>query len=274
MKALIAMLAGLLVTAPGAQPRQGLKPEDISQLRSVTDAQISPDGSRIAYSVQYHDRTGRPYSRVWIRNVATGEDTRLGSENDPASNPRWSPDGRWVAFFGRESGGSGVIIARPDGTDLLTLAQTRGTNHPLPSTGESLAWSPDSRRIAFVSATPAAGGSDEGADPVVITRYLYKPLMPDGLNAFNDNRRLHIFVADVGSEGVLQLTSGDYYEHSIDWSPRGDEIVFVSNRERDPDRVFNYDLFAVKVATVGPRRITGDVRRITDEDGIRAAPVA
>jgi dipeptidyl aminopeptidase/acylaminoacyl peptidase len=255
-----------------AQPRQGLKPEELGQLRSVIDAQISPDGSRIAYTVQYRDRPGRPYTRVWIRTIATGEEVRLGSENDPASNPRWSPDGRWIAFFGRESRGSGVIVARPDGSDLLTLAQTRGTNHPLPSTGENLAWSPDSKRVAFVTATPGPGGNDEGADPVVITRYLYRPVMSDGLNPFNDNRRLHIFVAEIGSEATQQLTAGDSYEHSIDWSPRGDEILFASNREPDPDRVFNYDLFAVKVAPAGPRRITGDVRRITSTKSAEYAP--
>jgi dipeptidyl aminopeptidase/acylaminoacyl peptidase len=256
MKAITAAVAVLAVGVVVAQPRQGLKPEDSGKLSAVTDAQVSPDGARIAYTVEYHDRPGRPYSRVRIRTVATGQDVQLGSESDPASNPRWSPDGQWIAFFGRESGGSGVVIARPDGSDLVFVAQTRGTNHALPSTGESLAWSPDSKRIAFVSAVPGPETNDPGADPVIITRYLYKPVAADGLEQFDDNRRLHIFVVDLGSEGVRQLTTGEYYEHSIDWSPRGDEIVFVSNHEADPDRVFNYDLFAVKLASGAIRRIT------------------
>ena len=76
---------------------------------------------------------------------------------------------------------------------------------------------------------------------------------------FNDNRRLHIFVVDIETQQVHQLTEGTYYEHSIDWSPNGEEIVFVSNREPDPDRFFNNDLFTVKVGDGTIRRVLGDL---------------
>ena len=52
-------------------------------------------------------------------------------------------------------------------------------------------------------------------------------------------------MVDVGTRQVSQLTEGAAYEHSIDWAPSGDDIVFVSNRETDPDRTFNYDVFTV-----------------------------
>jgi dipeptidyl aminopeptidase/acylaminoacyl peptidase len=91
---------------------------------------------------------------------------------------------------------------------------------------------------------------------MVITRYLYKPTASEGLTRFNDNRRLHIFVIDLETDQVRQLTDGPYSEHSIDWSPIGDKIVFVSNREPDPDRFFNNDLFTVKVTDGTIRRLT------------------
>jgi len=91
---------------------------------------------------------------------------------------------------------------------------------------------------------------------MVITRYLYRPDASDGLNPFCDNRRLHIFVADLGGAPVRQLTDGPFHEHSIDWSPRGDEILFVSNREPDTDRFFNNDIFALKLAGGALRRLT------------------
>jgi dipeptidyl aminopeptidase/acylaminoacyl peptidase len=91
---------------------------------------------------------------------------------------------------------------------------------------------------------------------VVITRYLYKPTASEGMTRFNDNRRLHIFVVDIASKQARQLTDGTYYEHSIDWSPKGDEILFVSNHEDDPDLRFNYDVFAVRVADKSIRRVT------------------
>ncbi len=131
-----------------------------------------------------------------------------------------------------------------------------GTNAPLPGAGKSVAWSPDGRRIAFVSSTPGPETADATGDPVVITRYLYKPDASEGMTHFNDNRRLHLFVVDVASGKVDQLTTGNHYEHSIDWSPNGEELLFLTNRDADEDEFFNYDIFTMKLADRSLRRVT------------------
>jgi len=122
--------------------------------------------------------------------------------------------------------------------------------------GKRFAWSPDSKRLAFVHAVPGPETAEAAGDPVVITRYLYKPDADEGMTHFNDNRRLHIFVAEIASGQIKQLTDGAHYEHSIDWSPDGREIAFVSNREPNEDQFFNYDLFALNVASGEMRRLT------------------
>src|SRR5206468_8166809 len=147
-------------------------------------------------------------------------------------------------------------VRRPGGSGARFIAEMSGTNAPLPGTGKTIAWSPDSRRIAFVSAVPGPETADATGDPIVITRYLYKPDADEGMTRFNDNRRLHIFVVDVASGRVQQLTTGTHYEHSIDWSPNGDEIAFISNREPNEDQFFNYDVFAVNAASGSIRRLT------------------
>jgi dipeptidyl aminopeptidase/acylaminoacyl peptidase len=91
---------------------------------------------------------------------------------------------------------------------------------------------------------------------MVITRYLYKPDAGEGMTRFNDNQRLHIFVLDLATKQVRQLTQDDTDEHSIDWSPDGKEILFVSNREPNQDEFFNYDIFALRVADNSIRRLT------------------
>ena len=254
-----------------ARQRPGLTSADLYRLTSVGDVQVSPDGTRLAYTVVHNDRPGRPYAHVFVMDVATGRSSRLGGDHDVVSGARWAPDGRAIAYFGREGGQAWLLVSKLDGSPPERLAPVQDTNHPLPSAGERLAWSPDGRQIAFISATPGFETDDANGDPMVITRYLYKPTASEGLTRFNDNRRLHIFVVDLATKAVRQLTDGAHYELSIDWSPRGDEIAFVSNREPDPDRFFNYDLFAVRVADGAIRRLTAtknaEYRPVWSPDG-------
>jgi dipeptidyl aminopeptidase/acylaminoacyl peptidase len=235
---------------------EGLRSSDLLGLRSVGYVQFSPDGARLAYTVENNDRPGRPYSQIWIVTLGDGKALRIGGEKEASSGPVWSPDGRWIAFQGNDGDKSGLMITQPDGSGRKFLSAVQGTNSPLPSTGNTTAWSPDGKKIAFINSVPGPETELANGDPIVITRYLYKPDDSEGLSHFNDNRRLHIFLADLASGQVQQLTDGTHYEHSIDWSPNGEEIAFVSNRELNEDQFFNYDIFAVKVSDRTIRRLT------------------
>src|SRR5690349_22855481 len=208
-------IAGLVVvcavalnshTLDAQQPVAGLTSPDLYKLRSLGDVQLSPDGKRVAYSVTRRDGPGRPSSEAWIRDLSTGQETRLGTDATRASGPRWSPDGQSLAFFGRVGDSSGVAVAHADGSGIRFIAPVSGTNHVLPSTGERVSWSPDGKRLAFVSSTPGPE-EDANGDPMVITRYSYKPTASEGLTRFDDNRRLHIFIADLSTRQVKQARS-------------------------------------------------------------------
>jgi dipeptidyl aminopeptidase/acylaminoacyl peptidase len=244
---------------PPIPPRSSsptVTPSDLFYLRSAGDPRISPDGTRVLFTVQYADRIGPPYTRIWIADLALRTAKPWGAgEGQEGSVARWAPDGKRVVFEGRTGEGkSGILIANADATGAEPLVDLAGTNHPLPQLGERLAWSPDGKRIAFVSATPGPEPPME-ADPIVITRYWYRPASGHG-GRFNDNRRLHLFVADVASKQVRQLTDGTTYEHSIDWSPDGRRLLFLSNHEADPDFFFNYDLFTIDVDSKAVARLT------------------
>jgi dipeptidyl aminopeptidase/acylaminoacyl peptidase len=235
---------------------QGLVSSDLSRLRSVGGVALSPDGKRIAYTVTMRDEPGRPYGQLWIMDLATQKSTRVGGDKDRAGGPLWSPDGKWLAFFGRLGDKHGLLMAKPDGSDVTVLASPEGTNSPLPGTGNEVTWSPDSRQLAFISSTPDERAAEASGDPMVITRYLYKPDAGEGMTRFNDNQRLHIFVVDTASKQIRQLTKGNTDEHSIDWSPDGKEILYETNPEPNQDEFFNYDVFALKVSDNSVRRIT------------------
>jgi len=234
-----------------------LRSEDLYRLSSVGSVQLSPDGSSVAYSVVHNGREGRPYRQLWVAGLEGGRHTRIGGDGDRGGEPVWSPDGHLIAFTGRISGKDGLHVVKPDGSGARFLAEVIGTNSPLTYEGSSIAWSPDSKAIAFVTTTPGPETELADGDPMVITRYLYRPDYWEGSTRFNDNRRRHIFLASLESGALRQLTpDGIYEEHSIDWSPRGDEIAFVSNREPDPDLFYNPDVFAVRVADGGIRRLS------------------
>jgi dipeptidyl aminopeptidase/acylaminoacyl peptidase len=235
---------------------QGLSSGDLSRLRSVGAVALSPDGHHLAYTATMRDEPGRPYGQLWIMDLATQKSIRLGGDKDRGGGPLWSPDGKWIAFFGKLGEKHGLMIAKPDGSDVTVLANPEGTNSPLPGTGNEVTWSPDGKQIAYISSTPDDRAAEASGDPMVITRYLYKPDAGEGMTRFNDNQRLHIFVVDVATKQIRQLTKGNTDEHSIDWSPDGKEILYLTNPEPNQDEFFNYDVFALKVADNSVRRIT------------------
>jgi dipeptidyl aminopeptidase/acylaminoacyl peptidase len=234
----------------------GFQSADLLKMRSVGTVQFSPDGSRIAYTVTRNDLPERPVGQLWIMTLADRKSISLSAGDEPSGNPEWSPDGKWIAYSGRLGGKSGLIVAHPDGSGKKYLGPLDGTNAPLPTTGKDIAWSPNSNSIAYVTSQPGPETADATGDPIVITRYLYKPTAGEGNSHFNDNKRLHIFVADVASGTSKQLTTGTHYEHSVDWSPSGKEIAFISNREPNEDQFFNYDILTLDQATGETRRLT------------------
>ncbi len=246
----------VLAVCGGSALAAGFQSSDFLKLRSVGAVQFSPDGARIAYSITRNDGPRRPFSQLWILTLADGKSICLSPGDEPSGNPEWSPDGNWISYSGRLGDKSGLIVARPDGSGKKYLGPLEGTNAPLPTTGRTTAWSPDSKRIAYVSATPGPETADATGDPIVITRYLYKPTASEGNTHFNDNKRLHVFVVDVATGASRQLTNGVHYEHSIDWSPDGREIAYISNRAQDSDQYFNYDLFTLDPTTGESRQLT------------------
>jgi dipeptidyl aminopeptidase/acylaminoacyl peptidase len=256
---LIYAMALVCALVAAAQAKRPAAPEDIFALSDAGEARISPDGSQIVYSVTTIDRAKNRYvSNLWLVPSGGGPSTQLTTGAASDGLPRWSPDGRLIAFSSSRDGKSGLWVVDVATRRPRFLTEWERSNHFLSKAGEPFCWSPDGREIAFVAAEKPA--SPAPTDPRVISRIQYK-----SRTGFSDNLRSHIFIVTVEDGRVRQLTRGDYDEHSVAWSPRGDEIAFLSNREPDPDANFNYDIFVVNVKD-------GREQRLTTTPGVEFSP--
>jgi dipeptidyl aminopeptidase/acylaminoacyl peptidase len=272
MKKFLALIFCLaLASLTHAQIRQGFTPADTLRVVGVSDAQISPGGEWVVYTVSATEGDATR-STLWL--VRAAPDLARPSENRPsqpllpvgwnASNPRWSPDGRRVAFSSTRDGQSGIwVVSLAGDRQPRLVASTRETNFFITYAGESFAWSPDSRRIAFINASEDEGARDEEADrrtdARVIDRIQYK-----SRTGFSDRLRTHVWVTDVDNPSPRQLTYGSFYDHALSWNPNGREVAFLSNHETDPDAVNNSDIFAVDM--------NGQVRQLTTTRGCEYGP--
>src|ERR1051326_5741153 len=261
-----------------AQARRPMVPADILRVASISDAQVSPDGESIVYTLSTNDGN-QTLNTLWLvrpgersfRIPPTGRlpEQRRNAEipitpGRPllpagwnASNPRWSPDGKSIAFISPHEEQHGIWVSDLASRLPRLVAAVRETNFFITYAGESFAWSPDSRMIAFISASEEA--MERGDDPQVIDRIQYK-----SRTSLADRLRTHIWITEVDAPQPRQLTSGLFYDHALSFSPRGDEIAFLSNHEADPDANNNSDIFAVN--------LQGQVRQITETPGCEYEP--
>ena len=130
--------------------RRPVTAQDLTRLRGVSDPQISPDGRRVAFVMTTASQERDEYlSNVWVVDVNGGEPRRLTTGPTKDTLPRWSPDGRWLAFASdRGTKKKPQLYAMPaDGGEATQL-----TDLPNGVFGQGgVAWSPDSTRLAFVA---------------------------------------------------------------------------------------------------------------------------
>ncbi len=224
-------------------------PADLLNLKAVADPQLSPDAGQVAYVLVQPDQADNRYrSAVWTVPAGGGRPVRRTAGKGRDWAPRWSPDGRWIAF-----------LTDRDGEPALWLAPTDfGEAGPLAGAPKGILsppfWSPDGRHIAVLARAPEQPGerlSEPAKDVVVVTRLRYKW---DGQGIYPPGRP-HLWLVPVDGGPARQLTFGAFDCGLPAWSPDGRYLAFPANQNPDADHGFGQDLWRVDV-------VTGEMSRI------------
>ena len=238
---------------PASSTPRNITIDDYFQIRDVSQPELSPDGQWVAYAVRTRMlKEDKNEQRLWMVSTHGGDPISMTAEGVSSSHPRWSPDGKYLAFLSsRNNGKTQVWLLNRLGGEATHLTDT-------PQGVDDFEWSPDSTRLVLIlrdpkpedleaakdkdKDKPAAAPKPKTPPPFVIDRLQFKR----DTVGYLDRRRTHLYIFDVASKKTTQVTSGDFDDSEPAWSPDGLSLAFSSNRSTpDPDRTYNSDIWVV-----------------------------
>jgi dipeptidyl aminopeptidase/acylaminoacyl peptidase len=226
--------------------------DEALSMKSVSGAQISPDGKYVAYSVQSTDWEQNEFvSQIWIAVTATGERYQLTSGKKSSTGAQWSPDSRRLAFTSDRDGKRQIYLISPAGGEATVLtSEDNGVG--------TIAWSPDGTSIAFTSSGPEA-------KPRKDRKEKYGEFEIVG----GDYAMNHLWLIKVDGEKSAKatpLTKGEQFSvNGFSWSPDGKRIAFSATRDPDLGSNNTETIYVLDLADL-------HVRKLLDTPGPHYAP--
>jgi len=250
--------AVLLASTPAAAPAgdRHWTSDDIVAVRRVADPSLAPDGRSVAYTVESLNAEKDAYQTdVWLVPTAGGEARALAASAANDDTPRWSPDGRWLAFLSErprpgvkddDEAKRQIWLIRPDGGEAVPLTSS-------PGSVSVFEWSADGKTIAFLAREPKGEA-----------RRKREKEKDDAWTPSQNYPWSRLWVIDVASKKALQLTSGDVHVTGLSLSPDAKSVVYAAQPTPLVTDNFRSDLYVVPAAGGEPARLVAQ-RGLDDE---------
>jgi dipeptidyl aminopeptidase/acylaminoacyl peptidase len=222
------VFAALALAAAVASAQGPLTPAQTLDRRTIGDLEFSHDGSRLVFTVTEPVKGAARPRALWMLDVASGRVRPLTFSGKSDSDPRWSPDGTSIAF-----------VSDRDGTpQLYRLPMRGGDAEKLTDRQEAVGafrWSPDGTRVALLMAEPKPDAQQKRERDKDDSRVVDK-----------DTRRARVWILDLASRTLKQVTSGSWQIAQIEWLPSGDRLVAAATAKPASDQ-WSQHLYAINV---------------------------
>lgn len=202
---------------------------DYATMPTMSSPRLSPDGTCVAYVVTRADLTRSTYdSDIWLIASAGGEPIQLTRGRGSDGSPRWSPDGKTLAFVSDRDGRAALWLLSMRGGEPRRLGD-------LPGSVRDPSWSPDGRSIAFLMTDAPPPDEERRAREHDDVRVIGEAV-----------RQTHLYVADVATGSVRRLTRGGFSVNAASWSPDGGRLALERMSASGLDGLYRTDLYSIE----------------------------
>jgi dipeptidyl aminopeptidase/acylaminoacyl peptidase len=210
----------------GAEKSKLLTPEASLNLRTISDLQFSPDGARLAFVVAEPAKGAERARHIWLYDKHSGAVRQFTYSAKSESEPRWSPDGKQIAFLSnREESQQQIYVMRADGGEGVAI--TKGKRSV-----KKLEWSPDGKQIAFLAPDAKTEAEEKKEKDKDDARVVDK-----------EDKRARLWLWNVATGDSRALTKANWEVNELAWLPAGDRIIVKATdhpeSDQNTDRVFS-----------------------------------